>query len=142
MAKILIIDDSPANRSFLITLLGYFGHSIREASDGAEALALASTEAPDLVIADILMPTMDGYEFVRRLRAISELATTPVIFCTAHFGERDAQDLAKQCGVEQVLTNRASWQRFCARLMNPCALPHPQRSNRCRKISALSTCAS
>src|SRR5205085_2809993 len=57
-----------------------------------------------LVIADILMPTMDGYEFVRRLRAVAELATTPVIFCTAHFGERDARDLAKQCGVEQVLT--------------------------------------
>jgi CheY-like chemotaxis protein len=103
-AKILIVDDNPTNRSFLVTLLGYYGHSLREASDGAEALALASTEPPDLVIADMLMPTMDGYEFVRRLREIAEIASTPVIFCTAHFGERDGRDLAMQCGISQVLT--------------------------------------
>jgi CheY-like chemotaxis protein len=104
MAKILIVDDNPSNRSFLVTLLGYYGHSLREASDGAEALDLVLAERPDLVIADILMPIMDGYEFVRRLRAVDDIASTPVIFCTAHFGERDARDLARECGVAQVLT--------------------------------------
>ena len=76
---------------------------MREAADGGEALALVSSERPDLVITDILMPTMDGYEFVRRLRSVREIAHTPVIFCTAHFRERDAKDLAQQCGVEYVL---------------------------------------
>jgi two-component system cell cycle sensor histidine kinase/response regulator CckA len=104
MSKILIVDDNPTNRSFLVTLLGYRGHSLREASDGAEALALVSAERPDLVIADILMPTMDGYEFVRRLRAAADIGSTPVIFCTAHFRERDARDLARECGVAHVLT--------------------------------------
>jgi two-component system, cell cycle sensor histidine kinase and response regulator CckA len=104
VAKILVVDDSPTNRSFLVTLLGYGGHALREASDGAEALDLVSTEHPDLVITDILMPTMDGYEFVRRLRSVPEIAQTPVIFCTAHFHERDAKDLARECGVSQVLT--------------------------------------
>src|SRR5207248_5283515 len=104
MAKILIVDDNPTIRSCLVTLLGYGGHALREASDGAEGLALASAEHPDLVISDILMPTMDGYEFVRRLRSAPEIARTPVIFCTAHFRERDAKDLARECGVSHVLT--------------------------------------
>src|SRR5579859_5862832 len=104
MAKILVVDDSPTNRTFLVTLLGYGGHSLREASDGAEALALASADRPDLVITDILMPTMDGYEFVRRLRSAPDIAQIPVIFCTAHFRERDAKDLARDCGVSYVLT--------------------------------------
>src|SRR5689334_9143728 len=102
--KILVVDDNPTIRSFLVTLLGYGGHELQEASDGAEALALASAERPDLVISDILMPTMDGYEFVRRLRSVPDIARTPVIFCTAHFRERDAKDLARECGVSYVLT--------------------------------------
>ena len=103
MANILIVDDNPTNRGLLVTLLGYRGHSLREAADGGEALALVSSERPDLVITDILMPTMDGYEFVRRLRSVREIAHTPVIFCTAHFREYDAKDLARECGVDYVL---------------------------------------
>ena len=61
------------------------------------------TERPDLVIADILMPTMDGYEFVRQLRADPAVAATPVIFLTAHYHEREAQSLARACGVSRVL---------------------------------------
>jgi two-component system cell cycle sensor histidine kinase/response regulator CckA len=104
LAKILIVDDNPSNRSLLVQFLSYIGHSVREAVDGAEALALISSERPDLVITDILMPTMDGYELVRRLRSAGDIAHTPVIFWTAHFRERDARDLAKECGVEYVLT--------------------------------------
>ena len=103
MAKILIVDDNPSNRSLLVELLRSCGHTIREASDGGEALALVSAERPDLVITDILMPTMDGYEFVRRLRSTTEIAHTPVIFWTAVFRERDARDLARECGVEYTL---------------------------------------
>src|SRR6202030_2939389 len=92
VATILIVDDGPGNREYLVAVLGDSGHRLLEAADGAEALALARTEHPDLVIADILMPTMDGYEFVRRLRSNAEIAHTPVIFCTAHFREYDAKD--------------------------------------------------
>ena len=88
MATILIVDDRPSNREYLVTLLGYGGHRLLEAADGAEGLAAAKIVHLDLVIADILMPTMDGYEFVRRLRAEPALAGIPVIFFTAHYHER------------------------------------------------------
>src|SRR5919201_3519343 len=99
MATILVVDDHPTNREFLVTLLGYGGHRLLEAADGAEALAAARAEHPDLVIADILMPTMDGYELVRQLRADPSVARTPVIYYTAHFLEPEAQALARSCGV-------------------------------------------
>jgi signal transduction histidine kinase len=86
-----------------VTLLGYAGHQMIEAADGAEALDTTQQARPDLVIADVLMPTMDGYEFVRRLRADPSIAQTPVIFYTATYLEREAQALARACGVEYLL---------------------------------------
>src|SRR6202161_356733 len=104
MATILIVDDRVANREYLIALLGHGGHRLLQASDGAEALALARAERPDLVIADILMPTMDGYEFVRQLRADPCILQTRVIFWTAHYHEQEAKALARDCGVSAVIT--------------------------------------
>jgi PAS domain S-box-containing protein len=104
MATILIVDDQPANRDYLVTLLGYNGHRLLEAADGADALAAARAEHPALIIADILMPTMDGYELVRQLRADPAIAATSVIFWTAHYHEQEARSLAKSCGVSRVIT--------------------------------------
>jgi PAS domain S-box-containing protein len=103
VATILVVDDRASNREFLQTLLGYRHHQVLEASDGAEALELVKTQHPDLVISDILMPTMDGYEFVRRMRALPASANTPVIFNTAHYLDREATALAESCGVAQVI---------------------------------------
>jgi len=104
VATILIVDDRPSNREYLATLLGYGGHRLLQAADGAEGLAAAKTVHLDLVIADILMPTMDGYEFVRRLRADPAVAGVPVIFFTANYHEREAKTLADACGVAHILT--------------------------------------
>ena len=103
MSQILIIDDQPANRDLLATLLGYYGHSVLQAGDGAEGLSIACRETPDLIISDVLMPAMDGYEFVRRLRQEPALASKPVIFYTAHYLEDEAFALARKCGVSYVL---------------------------------------
>jgi CheY-like chemotaxis protein len=62
MAKILIVDDRKSNRDLLVTLLGYYKHELTQAVDGSEALELARRQHPDLIISDILMPTMDGYD--------------------------------------------------------------------------------
>src|SRR5687768_11286702 len=104
MAAILILEDGALDRKFLMTLLASAGHTISEASDGAEGLLVAESTRPDLVISDILMPTVDGYEFVRRLRGIQGLEQTPVIFYTAVYHEREARVLAQQCGVTDILT--------------------------------------
>src|SRR5882724_3551853 len=103
MAAILIVDDHAANREFLVSLLGYHGHKLSEAGDGAEALALAKARQPDLIIADILMPTMDGYELVRQLRADPATAAIKVIFWTSSYRERESLMLARSCGVTHLL---------------------------------------
>jgi len=103
MAKVLVVDDQASNRELIVTLLKYAGHVPLEAPDGHLALAQVRAECPELVICDILMPTMDGYEFVRQLRADPGIAHTEVIFYTATFLEREARSLALSCGVSTVL---------------------------------------
>lgn len=103
MAFILIVDDRPVSRQMLTTLLGYYDHRVIEAADGAEALELARSQRPDLIIADVLMPTMDGFELVRQLRLDSVTALTPVIFYTASYLEQEARQLATSCGVSHIL---------------------------------------
>jgi diguanylate cyclase (GGDEF)-like protein/PAS domain S-box-containing protein len=103
MATVLVVDDIAANRELIVTLLAYQGHETIEAADGAEALTLVRAQRPALVISDILMPTMDGFEFVRQLRADADIAGTEVIFYTAHYHQLEAHNLAAACGVSYVL---------------------------------------
>lgn len=103
MAKILVVDDRPLNRNFLVSLLGYYGHTLSEAADGIEALAAVNEHKPDLVISDILMPNMDGEEFMRRLRAGPATKDMPVIFYTANYRVREASTIAARVNVTWVL---------------------------------------
>jgi diguanylate cyclase (GGDEF)-like protein/PAS domain S-box-containing protein len=100
---ILVVDDNALNRKLVATLLAHEGYRMSQAADGAEGLAVAKAEVPRLVISDILMPSMDGYEFVRRLRADPATAGILVIFYTANYHEREARSLASQCGVSRVI---------------------------------------
>ena len=104
MATILIVEDQPIDRTLLASILRTRGHEIVEASDGKDALAALKQSSPDLVVSDVLMPSLDGYELVRRMREIPELAVTPVIFYTATYHEREARALAYRCGATDVLT--------------------------------------
>ncbi len=107
MATILIVDDRPVNRQFLATLLGYTGHKIVEAADGVEALEVVRRERPDLAIVDIVMPNMDGIEFVRELRRIEAEEDPAVIFYTASYRASEAHRIAATVGVEHVLQKPA-----------------------------------
>lgn len=104
MATILIVDDKEINRSLLATILGSMHHSIIEAENGLHALKIAKDERPDLIITDIVMPKMDGYEFVYKLRNLPLLKIPKVIFYTAYDLEPEAIKLAKACGVNHWLT--------------------------------------
>ncbi len=114
MATILIVDDRPSNRAYLMALLGFTEHRLLEAEDGAAALQLVRAERPDLIITDILMPTMDGYEFVQRLRADRALAATRVIFYSAVYAERETIAMARSCGVHTVLSKPSDPQDIMA----------------------------
>jgi len=103
MANILIVDDHPTGREFLAALLGHRGHDITVAADGEQALAFLKDTVPDLVVSDILMPKIDGYELVRRMRADPRNASTPVVFYTAGFEDEPARALAASLGVRRIL---------------------------------------
>ncbi len=99
MATILVVDDKPLNRSLLTTLLGYSGHHMLEAANGFEAIEQSSVEHPDLIITDILMPEMDGYQLVRKLREVEGSQQSKFIFYSATYLEGEAQALARAWGL-------------------------------------------
>ena len=107
MATILIVDANPVDRRWYLTLLGNYGHRLLEASDGVEALALAQAELPELIITDILMPHMDGFSLVRRLRAEPLLSSIPVIFQTDNYDVSEIHRLARASGVQHILRKAA-----------------------------------
>src|SRR5690349_13798620 len=83
MARILVAEDNLTNLDLITTLLKAFGHETLEAHDGRQALEVARRERPDLILMDIHMPVMDGYEAVCELRKESALKSTTVIAITA-----------------------------------------------------------
>src|SRR6185295_9148076 len=87
--RILIVDDDPWILRMVSTLLEKRGYGIFTAQDGEEGLRRAEEIKPDLVITDVMMPKMDGWELVRAMRARPPLALTPVLFLTALSGEED-----------------------------------------------------
>ncbi|MDI6102582.1 response regulator [Actinoplanes sp. NEAU-A12] len=105
MATVMVVDDVAANREIVRMLLGFRGHEVIEAHDGADALRLAHTHHPDVVVSDVLMPGIDGLELVHRLRADPdrEAAQAPVIFYTANYLEPETRPIAEACGVSQVV---------------------------------------
>lgn len=107
MQTILIVDDRQDNRAVLVAVLQHRGYRLLEAHSGAEALNIVRKEKPELVIADVLMPKMDGYELVQEIRADRSISGTAVIFYTASYIEEESRKLAEACGVRQVIVKPA-----------------------------------
>lgn len=84
MARILLVEDNELNRDMLSRRLGRRGHEVLLAADGAEGLAAADRERPDLVLLDMSLPVLDGWEAARRLKGRVETAGIPIIALTAH----------------------------------------------------------
>jgi CheY-like chemotaxis protein len=96
LAKILIVEDHRDSREALKALLEAFGYQAIEARDGREAIELARTECPQLILMDIMMPGLDGLDACRHIRAIPGHEKTPIIAVTAL---EDARELALQAGM-------------------------------------------
>jgi diguanylate cyclase (GGDEF)-like protein/PAS domain S-box-containing protein len=112
--SILIVDDEPANRKLLETLLRPEGYVTLTANNGEEALALVKLQLPDLILLDVMMPGMDGYEVARHLKTDVATLHIPIIMVTAQTDPRALLD-GLDAGAEEFLTkpvNRAElWLR-------------------------------
>lgn len=96
--KILLVDENDMNRDMLSRRLIRRGYDVLTAIDGASALSLASTQGPDVVLMDMSMPVMDGWETTRRMKADAGTASIRIIALTAHAMAADrARALAAGC---------------------------------------------
>ncbi|HEX6706803.1 MAG TPA: PAS domain-containing protein [Albitalea sp.] len=112
---VLIADDVPANRAVLVDLMQALGFGLVEANDGQALLASAQAHRPDLVISDLVMPVMDGFEAIERLRQLAGLADVPVIAVSANASGRDeAHSLA--AGASAFLPKPIAMDRLLAKV--------------------------
>ena len=101
--KILVVDDEGPNRRLMEALLVPLGYSVLLAENGAEALAKVDSDAPDLVLLDIMMPGMDGYEVAKRIKQDEEARTIPIVMVTALSDVEDRVQ-ALEAGADDFLT--------------------------------------
>ena len=113
VTTILVAEDHLDSRDALRTLLEAFGYHVLEAVNGREAIELALKQHPDLILMDIMMPEMDGFEATRQLRRHSETAGTPIIAVTAMEG---AQQLAMQAGANDYVRKPVDIRRLVAKV--------------------------
>jgi two-component system, cell cycle response regulator DivK len=96
--RILVVEDQPDNRRILRDLLGNAGYELIEAETGEEALTALEAQRPDLILMDIQLPVMDGYEATRRIRSNPDLKSIPIIAVTSYaLAGDEAKALAVGC---------------------------------------------
>jgi two-component system, sensor histidine kinase and response regulator len=116
-ARILIVDDEREGREILEIMLSPEGFVLEAAASGAEALAMVARQSPDLILLDVMMPGMNGYEVVASIKAGPATKNIPVIVITA-LTDRDARMLGLSAGAEDVLTKPVDRAELCARVRN------------------------
>jgi len=89
--KILVVEDNQDNRELVVKVLKINGYKVIEAVDGEEALKKTKAENPDLILMDLFIPKIDGYEVTRRLKSDRDLKHIPVIALTAHAMKGDME---------------------------------------------------
>ena len=108
MATVLVADDVVDNRYFLVALLRGHGYDVIEASDGVEALERAADRQPSLLVTDLMMPRMDGFELCRRWRADERWQSIPIIVYTATYTSPKDEQLALALGAQRFLVKPQS----------------------------------
>jgi DNA-binding response OmpR family regulator len=97
MAHILVADDDRDIRELITFTLMFVGHKVTQAANGEEALALAQQIKPDLILTDVRMPKMTGYQLCQALRALDEFKSLPIIILSAK-GQDDEIEMGKNSG--------------------------------------------
>jgi two-component system, cell cycle response regulator len=114
-ALILVVDDNPDNLEIISTRLRFRGYEVSLAERGEEAIAKVHEEAPDLILLDIMMPDMDGYEVARRIRAERDLPYIPIIVVTARDSTED-KVTGLDAGADDYLTKPINFPELEARV--------------------------
>ena len=115
--RVLIVDDERANRAVLEAMLAPEGHELATVASGEEALSSVSTEPPDLILLDVMMPGMDGYEVARSLKRNPSTHHIPIIMVTA-LHDRDSRMRALDAGAEDFLNKPVDRAELRARVKN------------------------
>jgi class 3 adenylate cyclase len=113
--KILVVDDTPHNVKLLVDLLSAKGYHVKSATSGPEALRSIALEAPDLVLLDIIMPEMNGYDVCQRIRADGKTAALPVVLVTS-LDPREEKIRGLECGADDFLTKPINQAELLARV--------------------------
>ena len=113
--RILVVEDQEDNRQILRDLLGSAGFEMLEAGDGAAAIAAATEHRPDLILMDIQLPILDGYEATRRIKADPALKSIPVIVVTSYALSGD-EDRARAAGCDDYVTKPYSPRALLAKI--------------------------
>jgi K+-sensing histidine kinase KdpD len=116
--KILVVEDNEDSRIMLCGLLNGAGYKVMEAPDGIEALASIQESTPDLIISDILMPEMDGFELCLQVKANPELQNIPFVFYTATYTEARDKELALSLGASKFLVKPIEPNVFLDKIRN------------------------
>jgi two-component system KDP operon response regulator KdpE len=124
--KILVVDDDPVFGRLVERVLSQKGYEVLNASNGEEGLRFLFNHRPDMVLLDVVMPRMDGWQTCRRIRDISDV---PIIMLTAH--EQDEEDVVRglDCGADEYLAKPVGGEELVARVravMRRAELPFPQ----------------
>ncbi len=122
MPKILLIEDNEMNRDMLTRRLSRKGYTVVVARDGREGLAMARREQPDLIIMDLSLPRIDGWEVTRRLKADESTRAIPVIALTAHAMSTD-REKALAAGCNDFDTKPVDFGRLVAKVQRVIAAP-------------------
>jgi two-component system cell cycle response regulator DivK len=104
--KVLVVEDDTDNRRIVVKVLSVEGYQVVEATDGVEALARAREEHPDLILMDLALPNMDGWEATRRLKSDPATRAIPVVALTA-FAMRGDEEQARAAGCDDYLPKPA-----------------------------------
>jgi DNA-binding response OmpR family regulator len=99
---ILIVEDEPALRRFMTRLLMREGYDVQVAEDGLRALSLAEETTPDLVILDLMLPELDGFDVCKQLRARPETARVPILVVTAR-GTQESKERSFEAGADDFI---------------------------------------
>jgi len=114
-ARILVIEDNPASRELAAYLLGKSGHTVEVAENGAQGLRMAAESRPDLILCDLQMPELNGYEFIAEVRKHGELGAALVLAVTALSMPGD-EAKALNAGFNGYLSKPIDPMRFCAQI--------------------------